>query len=180
MGVVMYTNRKCQLCDSLEEVVEIDGKTIHTCTKCGSVLKYDSTIAAVIPDMEKPAVDTLVKVAQLNRPTALKHFTDMVELHYAQIKFQQRVTPANRDMAEHIRLNTLSMVDEAMEQLRETPWKPWKKQQQLNLDEWREELVDVFIFLINLANTAGMPIWTLISEAYRKVKKNNDRQDNGY
>jgi dimeric dUTPase (all-alpha-NTP-PPase superfamily) len=75
---------------------------------------------------------------------------------------------------------TLALIDEAMEALRETPWKPWKKNQTCRKERVHEELADVFIFYLNLCLSAGMTAKDLKREFTVKHIKNIERQRNGY
>lgn len=75
---------------------------------------------------------------------------------------------------------TTALVDEAMEALRRTPWKPWKKQQELDLAGLREELADALHFYVNLCLWAGMSAADLFEEYCGKNRVNHERQDGGY
>lgn len=88
----------------------------------------------------------------------------------------------NNDMhtQEYINIMVLAAIDELMEALRETPWKPWKKQQQLHQDNFKEELVDVWHFLINLSLASGMDADELFSRFINKNRINHTRQKEGY
>jgi dimeric dUTPase (all-alpha-NTP-PPase superfamily) len=44
----------------------------------------------------------------------------------------------------------LSSIDELMEILRNTKWKPWKKHQSLNIKNVKKEIADLLHFFINL------------------------------
>jgi dimeric dUTPase (all-alpha-NTP-PPase superfamily) len=74
----------------------------------------------------------------------------------------------------------LATIDELMEVLRETPWKPWKKQQSWNIHKIREELIDVLHFFVNLCLAAGIGSNQLHKMYLDKNKINNKRQDEGY
>jgi len=82
--------------------------------------------------------------------------------------------------AEFIRWNALAAVDEIMEMLNETGWKPWSKRRFVNTDAVCEEGVDVMHFLMNIFLAAGVSPGQ-ISETYRKkVQTNIRRQKEGY
>ncbi len=78
------------------------------------------------------------------------------------------------------RVMTLALVDEVLESLRELPWKPWKKQQQYNKKRYKEELADVYIFLMNLMIASNITIKDLQKEVYKKIVKNKQRQKHNY
>lgn len=74
---------------------------------------------------------------------------------------------------------TLAMLQEASEALNELNWKPWKTTE-VNLEAYKEELSDVFIFLMVCAKIAGMNADDLIAQTfvkhnYNKVRKDHDR-----
>ncbi len=75
---------------------------------------------------------------------------------------------------------TLALIDEAMESLRETPWKPWKNKQKLNKVLLKEELVDLFHFFMNLCIFAGMSSLELYQKYMIKNEENFKRQKDGY
>lgn len=79
-----------------------------------------------------------------------------------------------------ITVNSIALIDEVIEALRETPWKPWKRNQQLNPDRFREEIVDAWHFLINLSLCAGFDADTLAAAFKNKNVVNHKRQDKGY
>jgi len=81
---------------------------------------------------------------------------------------------------EYISTMTLAAIDELMEALRETPWKPWKKKQKLNVDEFKEELIDVWHFLINLSIASGMDSYEVVARFTLKNNINKKRKDEGY
>jgi len=74
----------------------------------------------------------------------------------------------------------LASVDELMEVLREIPWKNWKKQQEFHKEELKEEIVDVYHFLINISLASGMDYEELHERYMNKNKINHQRQKDGY
>ena len=77
-------------------------------------------------------------------------------------------------------MNFMAMSDELHEFLRETPWKEWKKQQSLNTDRAKEELVDMFHFFMNLCLSVEMDADELYIRYKAKREENYDRQKRGY
>ncbi len=75
---------------------------------------------------------------------------------------------------------TLAAIDELCEALRETPWKPWKKQQTLNTELVKEELVDVLHFFVNLCIAVGLDSQELYQMYYKKNLVNEKRKQEGY
>lgn len=91
------------------------------------------------------------------------------------------LTIGSKENVELIKLQTLALVDEAMESLREIPWKPWKHvNTTIDLEKYRMELIDIFHFLVNLFLFAGMDVRMVLEYYLRKNKINTVRQKNGY
>lgn len=80
----------------------------------------------------------------------------------------------------YIEFNTIALIDEIMESLRETPWKPWKKLQQFNSVQYKEELVDALHFFVNLCLAAGFTSDELYDSYCKKMKINVERQMEKY
>lgn len=70
---------------------------------------------------------------------------------------------------------------ECSEMLQELNWKPWKKTKK-DVDEAkvREEIIDVFHFLLELMIIHGITATDLRYTYEAKMAINNKRQDNGY
>ena len=60
------------------------------------------------------------------------------------------------------------------------PWKWWAKYQQFDKQNVRVEVVDIFHFLISLAQTAGLSAEDVFDAYMKKNKVNFERQDAGY
>lgn len=105
--------------------------------------------------------------------------SELKEMFDKQIKFQKRLN-SDIESQEFKTMMILSSIDELMEALRETPWKNWKKNQQYNQEKFKEELVDVLHFFINLCLSAGLTPEELTERFMNKNKENNKRQDDGY
>lgn len=59
-------------------------------------------------------------------------------------------------------------------------WKWWAKYQKLNLQNARVEIIDMFHFLISMAQTAGMTSEDVMRIYRQKLALNHKRQDSGY
>tara|TARA_R100001530_G_C4321451_1_gene156016 strand:- start:4516 stop:4866 length:351 start_codon:yes stop_codon:yes gene_type:complete len=79
-----------------------------------------------------------------------------------------------------ININCIGLIDEVMEAIRETPWKPWKKNQKYNNENFKEELIDAWHFLINLSIAAGMTSTETFTRFCKKNKINHKRKEMGY
>lgn len=60
------------------------------------------------------------------------------------------------------------------------PWKWWAKYQKFDIDNARVEIVDMFHFLISLAQVLGLSADDVYNGYMKKNKVNFDRQENGY
>jgi len=81
---------------------------------------------------------------------------------------------------EYINTMTLAAIDELLEMLRETPWKPWKKNQHFNHDEYKKELADVLHFIVNLCLVENISAKDLYEEYMEKNKINFERKKENY
>jgi dimeric dUTPase (all-alpha-NTP-PPase superfamily) len=109
---------------------------------------------------------------------------DMLEsIFEQQAKLQEKVGYNIKDLKanqQFISIMTLALIDELMEALHETPWKPWKRQQEWNLANMKEELVDALHFFINLCFGAGMDAKELFNLYTNKNAINHKRQEENY
>jgi len=81
---------------------------------------------------------------------------------------------------QYIKDMILALIDEATEALRETPWKPWKTNQTYNKTKFREEIIDIWHFLINLSIAADMTSTEVYEMFLKKNKLNQKRKMEGY
>ena len=73
-----------------------------------------------------------------------------------------------------------AMQQELAELTDSVPWKWWAKYQEFDKQNAKVEIVDLFHFLISLAQVMGMSADD-VHEAYlKKNKVNHDRQESGY
>jgi len=75
---------------------------------------------------------------------------------------------------------TRAMQQEMAELVDSVPWKWWAKYQQFDKQNARVEVVDLFHFLISLAQTLGMSAEDVFDAYVKKNKVNHDRQAAGY
>ncbi|MDO8623087.1 MAG: dUTPase [archaeon] len=87
----------------------------------------------------------------------------------------------------YVNLMILSCLDELSESLRETAWKNpdfiefgWKKNSQFNDEKFKEELVDLAHFFVNLCLASGMNSEEFFNRYINKNKENHARQDRNY
>jgi hypothetical protein len=86
----------------------------------------------------------------------------------------------NSKFQDYINTMTIACIDELMEALRETPWKPWKRQQAFNVANFRKELIDAWHFLINLSLASGMDAEAVHDLYMQKNRENFKRKEDGY
>ena len=73
-----------------------------------------------------------------------------------------------------------AMIHEAVELQRTTNWKWWKKSMPFNKPEAREELIDVWHFLIQASIELNLTPDDILKEYQRKNEINRQRQKDGY
>lgn len=73
-----------------------------------------------------------------------------------------------------------AMQQEIAELTDSVPWKWWAKYQTFDEQNARVEVVDLFHFLVSLAQVLGMSADDVYQAYLKKNKVNHDRQDSGY
>ena len=88
---------------------------------------------------------------------------------------------------QYINQMILALHEEATEIMRETAYKNpefvpfgWKKGQVTNRDKFKEEIIDIVHFIINLAIISGMAADELFERYLGKNKENFKRQEDNY
>ncbi len=81
--------------------------------------------------------------------------------------------------AEWIRNYCLAISQEVSETIDSTPWKWWKKMD-LDTENIKVEIVDIFHFLVSLAQVTGMSAEDFVDLYKKKLSLNHKRQDGGY
>ena len=87
---------------------------------------------------------------------------------------------SDEDKAQWILNYTRAMQQELAELVDSVPWKWWAKYQEFDEQNARVEVVDLFHFLISLAQTLGMTADDVHQAYIKKNKVNHERQDSGY
>ncbi|MCH8475674.1 MAG: dUTPase [Opitutales bacterium] len=75
---------------------------------------------------------------------------------------------------------TRALTQETSELVDSVPWKWWAKYQELDLQNARVEVVDLFHFLVSLAQVLGMTAEDVFQSYVKKNEVNHRRQDSGY
>jgi dimeric dUTPase (all-alpha-NTP-PPase superfamily) len=80
------------------------------------------------------------------------------------------------------RVSALStaIIHEAIELQRLTSWKWWKKPTPFDSEAAKEELIDIWHFVIQTSIELGMTPSDVVNEYRKKNKLNRDRQASGY
>ena len=87
---------------------------------------------------------------------------------------------SDEDKAEWVLKYTLAMQQEMAELVDSVPWKWWAKYQKFDEQNAKVEVVDLFHFLISLAQVLGMTPEAVHNAYTKKNKVNHERQDSGY
>ena len=78
-------------------------------------------------------------------------------------------------------LNYIRAMQQELAELTDSvPWKWWAKYQEFDQQNARVEIVDLFHFLISLAQVMGMIAEDVYDAYLKKNKVNHNRQDSGY
>jgi dimeric dUTPase (all-alpha-NTP-PPase superfamily) len=75
---------------------------------------------------------------------------------------------------------TRAMQQELAELVDSVPWKWWAKYQKFDQQNARVEVIDLFHFLISLAQTLGMSADDVYAAYVKKNQVNHQRQESGY
>lgn len=75
---------------------------------------------------------------------------------------------------------TRAMQQEMAELIDSVPWKWWAKYQKFDAQNAKVEIIDLFHFLISLAQVMGMTADDVYDAYLKKNKVNHDRQTSGY
>ena len=86
----------------------------------------------------------------------------------------------DEDRAKWILNYVRAMQQELAELTDSVPWKWWAKYQEFDKQNAKVEIVDLFHFLISLAQVMGMTADDVHQAYLKKNKVNHDRQESGY
>ncbi len=73
-----------------------------------------------------------------------------------------------------------AMQQEMAELIDSVPWKWWAKYQEFDKQNAKVEVIDLFHFLVSLAQTLGMTADDVFDAYVAKNKVNHERQESGY
>ena len=112
--------------------------------------------------------------------------TDRLDTLFAmQEQLNQRIGVDTREMGENERINWVLNYSRAMNQeiaelTDSVPWKWWAKYQQFDEQNCRVEVIDLFHFLISMAQVLGMTPDDIFEAYTKKHAVNVQRQESGY
>ena len=98
-----------------------------------------------------------------------KGFTDMMSLDKYPDDVEGRVSAL-----------CTAIIHEAVELQRTTNWKWWKKPVPFDLEDAKEELIDIWHFVVQASLELNLTPDDILEEYKRKNQINRDRQKNGY
>jgi dimeric dUTPase (all-alpha-NTP-PPase superfamily) len=87
---------------------------------------------------------------------------------------------SDKQKAEWVLNYTRAMQQELAELVDSVPWKWWAKYQEFDEQNARVEVVDLFHFLVSLAQVLGMTPEDVHAAYVKKNTVNHQRQDSGY
>ena len=87
---------------------------------------------------------------------------------------------ADEQKAQWVLNYTRAMQQEIAELIDSVPWKWWAKYQKFDEQNARVEVVDLFHFLVSIAQVLGMSPEDVYQAYLKKNQVNHQRQDSGY
>ena len=107
----------------------------------------------------------------------------LYEIFVLQIKLHDRLIAAKRyppTIDKQVSGLCTAIIHEAVELQRLTSWKWWKQIQPIDYQKAREELADIWHFVVDLSLVLGLTPEKLVEEYQRKNLINHKRLDEGY
>ena len=139
-------------------------------------------------DEENPPIDFCYECNE--KKIKEKDMVNFSDIYNKQLELQKRLGYSEKELLNNqqfINVNILALLDELSEAMRETQWKNpnfikygWKKTQEFNKDKFKEELIDILHFFVNLCISSGMDSKEIYQRYMGKNKENFKRQDEGY
>jgi dimeric dUTPase (all-alpha-NTP-PPase superfamily) len=127
-----------------------------------------------------------LELASLHLPTYGNSSMDKLESIFSmQEDLNARIGVGLKNMSEEEQIRwvlnyTRAMQQELAELVDSVPWKWWAKYQEFDKQNARVEVVDLFHFLVSLAQTLGMSAEDVFEAYQKKNKVNHARQEAGY
>jgi dimeric dUTPase (all-alpha-NTP-PPase superfamily) len=120
-----------------------------------------------------------------SRPHSLAVMDKLEEIFQMQDALNRRIgvhlpPAADEEKAKWILNYTRAMQQETAELIDSVPWKWWAKYQKFDEQNAKVEVVDLFHFLVSLAQTLGMTADDVYQAYLKKNAVNHARQESGY
>jgi dimeric dUTPase (all-alpha-NTP-PPase superfamily) len=112
-----------------------------------------------------------------------KKVEDRLDSIFAMQKSLEKMMSLDRypnDAEGRISALSTAIIHEAVELQRTTNWKWWKTPTEFNKDEAKEELIDIWHFVVQASLELGLTPDDILEEYKRKNEINKERQRNGY
>jgi dimeric dUTPase (all-alpha-NTP-PPase superfamily) len=131
-----------------------------------------------LPGMKTQAKDNLEGIFELQQrfmdqigiPTLPETVVSKIEID----DFVRMLTSYSQTCAIAVSCETTELLDAL-------PWKPWKKSyKEIDLNNVHIEIIDILMFVIELAIIWGLDAKTLFALYSKKMQENFDRQARGY
>ena len=124
-------------------------------------------------------------MAENNRPMSESSKDKFEELFRMQQALNERIGVHTTNMSEEEQTKWLlnysrAMSQEMAELIDSVPWKWWAKYQKFDTQNAKVEVVDLFHFLISMAQVLGMSADDVFNAYLKKNEVNFKRQDSGY
>jgi len=116
----------------------------------------------------------------MNEQDMLNHMFDMQAQLNRRIGVNTDEPMSDEERTKWVLNYCRAMSQELAELTDSVPWKWWAKYQQFDQQNARVEVVDLFHFLISLAQVLGMSAEDIYNFYLEKNKVNFQRQDSGY
>jgi dimeric dUTPase (all-alpha-NTP-PPase superfamily) len=153
---------------------------------------FDNEIMNLLHEENLFSKNKLIYILFNSKPLAtMETFLDtelmdkMDEIFNLQEKLNTRIGVNMNEMNDEDRakwiLNYIRAMQQELAELTDSvPWKWWAKYQEFDKQNARVEIVDLFHFLISLAQVMGMSADDVYDAYLKKNKVNHNRQDSGY
>lgn len=122
----------------------------------------------------------------MNKDDKLEHMFDLQNKLQKKLGTWEKIK-TDSDLQQFVNQQILAVHEEAVEIMRESAYKNpemvkfgWKKGQQWNVKNYKEEVVDLMHFVMNLSLAVGMDAKEFYNRYCEKNGVNHDRKKEGY
>lgn len=134
----------------------------------------------------KPSIKTASQLLEYDYSKPLQKTEDILEQIFdLQGKLNIRIIenmaqPLKGGSEEWLSMTATAIIHEAVELQNLTNWKWWKRPQGFDKEKAKEELIDIWHFVVSASIELGMKPDDILREYERKNQVNHERQDTGY